>query len=328
MNNPDDFLQTPQAVASGELNPATDGRTRYLLTVGESPAGQDNEYYPAGYLDVETPLIPNGRLHRCVLTPVRSLAVPAAPGTVPDGMILTDSENVTTYQRYAGTEVENLLQLHGKNDGLVEVVELRGLETHTLAQLKPTAYFFPNWPVLPELNASNPRQPELESLEQLVTEKLATLPQTTYDVQAQAYLRAIGNALLKSIKAVDTYHRQTIQVSNVALEVKDGRHKGSYDSLDHLAFRRTGQVRRHEALDNLAGERQVQVVIEQPATPAPAGMGPDQIMAMLQKGIEVAMAEGMRLGAQAMRAELATSSTATAAATPTDDKPKGKSARQ
>jgi len=283
------------------IQPATDNRTRWVITVGETPHRELNPFYPTGRLDVDSPLVSGGSFRRCVLTPIKGRDIPAAVGAVPAELITKMIDGTAFYTRYVGPEVENLLMLHGNRDGLVEIPELLGMDTDPA---NSTAFFFPTWPELPEINAINPKRPELDSLEALVRERMELIA-TVADTKKQRILTAVGNALLESIKRVDTYHRQTVAASNVALEVKDNRHKPTYDGLDDLAFARTGLARRNEALDNLAGERQV--VVEM--TGNTGGISREDLLAVIEasKGgqltpesvadmLKTAIAQGVQAG--------------------------------
>lgn len=259
---PDDLYLHGELAHSSAPLPSQDNRTRWLVCVGETPRREDDPLYPAGFFDMDTQLLHRGRLHRCVLMPVVGRKVPQLNDSLPEGLRMEDDPD--RYMKYAGPEVVNLLKLYSRF-GLVEVPEMIGMSPEEGNALHSTAVFFPHWPQLPPLVARNDKQPEIPSIEDEVGKVISKIQGSTLSgvaAEQRPYLLAIGRALLQSCKQTGRYYRETIQSSNIALEVKDDRRKPTYDELDDVAFLRTGLTRRNEALDNLAAERRVDVYIE------------------------------------------------------------------
>ena len=206
--------------------------TRYLFFAGDEPGLP----LPGG-MEVQSKCVPGRVLWRCAVTPVVSSPVKSRIVDIPDGRMLDgtdDGKGRASYLLAAGPEAETMLAEYGNADraqwqrrwGLVELTAWRGKGVREVRDLNLTAFFFPEWPALPDSNA------EVLAQLQVKRKELESFPQ---DKMREDMLTTCDE-MISAVKMAQEYQSRTIQQGNIRITYPDSNdgHKPSFDSKDEL----------------------------------------------------------------------------------------------
>lgn len=300
---------------------SNDKRERYFFYAGDEPG------MPApGGMSVQTPCMWNAQIRRGQVTPLRTVPITRRLAEIPEGQLIygtaDDATGLGKTDLNSGPEAQELLYQYGREGdsahqwGLVELAPglLRGRKMAEIAKLKITQMFFPEWPVMPELNVE--MEEMIEQARQLIEEdrhplfKVETVRGEIPYQQQQAkelYL-ACADDMLRAVRHAHQHQEDVVATTNLAVTLPSSEpgYKRDFDERDKLFSKRTGIPLAKNSLRGNSQTDLTQQLIDRIQPQAPSSMDAGTIAAIVAATVAALKDQPQAAAPAAVASEVAT----------------------
>lgn len=271
---------------------SNDKRERYFFYAGDEPG------MPApGGMSVQTPCMWNAQIRRGQVTPLRTVPVTRRLPEIPEGQLIygtaDDATGLGKMDLNSGPEAQELLDQYGREGdaahqwGLVELAPtmLRGRKMAEIAKLRITQMFFPEWPVMPELNIQ--MEEMIERNRQLIENDqhpLFAFKRGDYQSeQAKELYLACADDMLRGVRHAQQHQEDVVATTNLAVTLPSSEpgYKRDFDERDKLFSKRTGIPLAKNSLRGNGQTDLTQQLIDKIQPQAPSSMDASTIAAIV-----------------------------------------------